>query len=133
MRKKLNLVLWLLLALSYGFNLLAWGGLALERGVGEPVVAAVPTQAPVAMLYVYAGRVLVPVIGLGEFAAGRAESWFGNAYEDIRERPQTAVDSLFERASLMARTNYYLSLLLILAIAVRHALAPKPLRTFGGR
>lgn len=133
MRKKLSVALWLLLVLSYGFNLLAWGGLALERGVGEPVVAAVPTQAPVAMLYVYAGRSLVPMLGLDEVAARRAESWFGRAFDDIRERPQTAVDSLFEHASLMARTNYYLSLLLILAIAVRQALAPKPLRTFGGR
>ena len=46
MRKKLKIAAWVLFLLSGAFNLLAWGGLGLNREFGPRVLDAIPIHAP---------------------------------------------------------------------------------------
>jgi hypothetical protein len=133
MRKKLKIAVWVLFFLSATFNLLAWGGLGLNREFGPRVLDAIPIHAPLALLYVHAGRAVVSATGMGDMADRQAERWFGGAYPQMRENPAAAVDHLFGQWSAIAKLSYYGCLLTLLVGLYLSATTPQPLRTFGGR
>lgn len=133
MRKKLKIAVWVLFLLSGVFNLLAWGGLGLNREFGPRVLDAIPIHAPLALIYLHAGRAAVSVVGMGDAAERQAERWFGNAYPQMRENPVAAVDHLFGHWSAVAKLSYYGCLLMLLVGLYLSATSPQPLRTFGGR
>ncbi len=132
MRKKLKTAVWILFFISLGGNLLAWGGLALDREFGPIVDSDLGTQAPIAALYVWAGRNALPPLGLEELARSRAERWFGHSYPAMRANPDAALDTLILELGFVVRLSYYGCLVLLLAGLILHATSPKPLRTFGG-
>lgn len=133
MRKKLKIAVWVLFLLSGSFNLLAWGGLGLNREFGPRVLDAIPIHAPLALLYIHAGRALVSAAGMGDAAERQAERWFGDAYPEMRENPAAAVDNLFSQWSATAKLSYYGCLLTLLLGLYLSATSPQPLKTFGGR
>lgn len=133
MRKKLKIVAWSLFTISYGFNLLAWGGLGINREFAPHVLDSILTQAPIALIYVYPGRSLVRGLSMQEMAEHQAERWFGAAYPQMRENPLASVETLFTQWSSTAKLSYYGCLLMLLVGLYLSATTPQPLRTFGGR
>ncbi len=131
MAAKFRGFLWLLFFLFLGFDLYAWGGLAITPVVGTQLREQASLRSPLAATYLYAGRKSVDLLGIEHaavaFAAGQIR---GGVLADPGP-PESVVARVLAAQSPTSAVCYYGALILLVLSLALHASRQKPIRSFG--
>ena len=77
-------------------DVLMFGGLSQEAGIGQVIADSARAQAPLTHTYIVLGRPIATRIPVARTAGQSiADAGFGDAYDDIQTTPDAAADLLF--------------------------------------
>lgn len=77
-------------------DVLIFGGLSQEAGIGQAIADSARAQAPLTHTYIVLGRPIATRIPAARTAGQSiADAGFGDAYDDIQTTPDAAADLLF--------------------------------------
>lgn len=80
-------------------DILSFGALAREQGVGPAVASAAAAEAPIAHTYIVLGTLPISYVpGLQTVGGAMADAAFGDSYAAIEARPEAAIDLLFSES-----------------------------------
>ncbi len=131
MAAKFRTVLWLLFFLSLGFDLYAWGGLAITPVVGKQLREQASLRSPLAATYLYAGRKTVDFLGIEQAAVAFAGRQIRGGVLADPGPPESVVARVLAAQSPTSAVCYYGAVLLLLLSLALHASRQKPIRSFG--
>lgn len=129
MNAKLRWAAVVLLVLALLWDLALWGGIASTPEVAPAALRSAGKEAPMALGYMHAGRLLVDGSGAHGFAQQFASRRVGHAYPAVQSRPEAAMDILLEAMPAMTRAAHSSPPALLLAWSLLWLLRPRQVQT----
>lgn len=133
MNRKLRWAAVVLLMLALLWDLALWGGIASTPEVAPAALRSAGKEAPMALGYMHAGRLLVGGVGADGFAQRLASRRVGHAYPAVQSRPEAAMDILLAAMPAVTRAAHSAPPVLLLAWALLWALRPRQVQTLRRR